>query len=148
MLSENQSNDQERSKDGKQHPQLTQMYKYARRGWKEKILVAFAGIREGVRGQTSFFVHLPVGALVIVLSLWLSVSLVEVCLLLLCVGVVLGAELFNSSLEWLSRAVTNQADDRIRRALDIASGAVLTLAITAAIAGGLIFGRALWALAY
>ena len=67
--------------------------------WSNKFLFAFRGVRAGTRGQSSFRVHFVLSALVFVAALWLQVSLVEWCVLLLCIGSVLTAELFNSALE-------------------------------------------------
>jgi diacylglycerol kinase len=60
------------------------------------------------------------------------------CIYILCVTVVLSAELFNTSIEHLARAVTREQHPEIRDALDIASGAVLMAAIGSACVGTLI----------
>ena len=59
---------------------------------------------------------------------------------MLCVGTVMAAELFNSSLESLAKAITDQADHNVANALDIASGAVLLVSLTAAVVGAVILG--------
>ena len=118
--------------------------------WSLKFRNAFRGMRVGVLGQSSFYMHFAIMAFVFVAAIFLQVSLLEWCVLLLCMGLVLSAELFNSSIEFLARAITDEQDDDIRDALDIASGAVLMAAIFAAIIGvtilvfrfGLMFG--LW----
>lgn len=110
----------------------------SRNHWSLKFRNAFRGIRVGVRGQSSFYIHFAITALVFVAAIVLRVSLVEWCVLLLCMGLVLSAELFNSSIEFLAKAITDEFDDDIRDALDIASGAVLMAAIFAAIVGATI----------
>ena len=45
--------------------------------------------------------------------------MLEWCVLLLCVGLVMSAELFNSAFESLARAVTRDFDDDVQDALDI-----------------------------
>ena len=60
-------------------------------------------------------------------------------LLLLCIGGVLTAELFNSAVETLFRGLDETAKGRCWPALDIAAGAVLAASIVAAVIGGLIF---------
>ena len=129
-----------------QPPDERQAHEFQRRprSWAQKFSGAWRGIREGIQGQTSFWVHLPVGLLVILLCPVLQIPILESSLLVLCVGVVIAGELMNSSIEWLSRSITQQHNDRIRRSLDIASGAVLVLALTAVAVGGLIIGKALW----
>jgi len=106
--------------------------------WSLKFRNAFRGMRVGVRGQSSFYVHFAIAALVFVAAVFLQVSLVEWCVLLLCMALVLSAELFNSSIEFLAKAITDEFDDDIRDALDIASGAVLMAAIFATIVGATI----------
>lgn len=60
-------------------------------------------------------------------------------MLVLCISVVWMAELMNSAIEALSRAVTLEYDERIRDALDIASGAVLVVSLGSAVIGSMIF---------
>ena len=64
-------------------------------------------------------------------------------LLLLCIGGVFAAELFNTSLEAIARAVTDQPNEHIRSALDVASGAVLLSSVFAIIVGLIVLGPAL-----
>lgn len=115
-----------------------------KRGWAEKFRCAGLGLFDGVRGQNSFWVHLPVAFLVIAASVYLRLSLERIAILLLCIAMVLGAELFNSSLEHLSRAITREYSEDIRRALDIASGAVLLVALFASAVGVLVLLAPWW----
>ena len=100
-----------------------------KKNWFTKFANAFRGLSVGVKGQNSFYVHIPCAIAVIVCSMLLHVSTVEVCILLICVAVVLAAEFFNSSIEFLAKAITTETNDHIRDALDIASAAVLTISI-------------------
>jgi len=109
------------------------------RGWPAKFRDAGRGILAGVRGQSSFYVHLPAALAVIALAGWLRVSIAEWGLLLLCVATVLAAELFNSALEALARALDARPNEHIRDALDIAGGAVLLASLGAVAVGLLVF---------
>ena len=62
----------------------------------------------------------------------------------MCIAMVIGAELFNSALERLARAVTRSEDEDVAVALDIASGAVLVVSLGAAAVGGLVFLHRIW----
>jgi len=115
----------------------------ARRSWSEKFADAFRGLKFGIRGHSSFFVHFFVAALTIAAGFVLECSLIEWCALLLCIGIVLTAELFNSAIEVLHRGLDADTRERNWQALDIAAGAVLMASITAAIVGCLIFGHRL-----
>lgn len=78
----------------------------------------------------------------------LGVTLVEGCILALCVTHVIAAEVFNTALEYLSREITRERNQCLADALDMASGAVLASAIGAAAIGIAIFAyRAATALA-
>lgn len=114
---------------------------YRERSWPEKFRDAFRGVKQGVRGQSSFFVHFFFAAAVIMTAAILGMELTDWCLLLLCITVVLTAEMFNSALEWLAKAVTDQLDPHVGRALNIGSAAVLIAAIGASIVGTIIFGN-------
>ena len=92
-----------------------------------------------MRGEGSFLVHLPVAAAVIALAITLRVTPGEGCLLALCIAAVLGAELMNSALERLARAITRDYHDDVRVGLNIASGAVLVIALGTVVVGLVIF---------
>lgn len=107
--------------------------------WRQKFRHAFRGFKRGVRGQSSFFVHFFVAAAVIAAGVAFSVSLLQWCVLTLCITIVLAAEMFNSALEHLARAITEEYDSNVGAALDIGSAAVLISALGAAIVGASIF---------
>lgn len=103
--------------------------------WIRKFGCAFRGIFLGTRGQDSFVVHLPVTAAVVALAAWLRLPATDWCLLILAIGLVLTAELVNSALEHLVRAVHPDRHTLIGEALDIASAAVLIATVAAVIVG-------------
>ena len=107
-------------------------------GWFNKFRNAFRGVYLGVRDQNSFAVHLPMAALVFGLAIILELPLSKVLLLTLCVTMVLTAELFNTAVEFLAKAISNEFDENIRSALDIASGAVLVASMASAIIGTIV----------
>ena len=111
----------------------------ARQPWRDKFRVAFRGIKLGVRGQSSFFVHFFFAALVVAAAIVLGCNLVQWCLLLGCIGLVLTAELFNSAVETLFRGLDETTKARVWPCLDIAAGGVLLASITASVIGSLIF---------
>jgi diacylglycerol kinase (ATP) len=113
------------------------------RSWRRKFADAFRGVRVGVRGQSSFRVHLVAAVAVAAAGAILRVSLVEWCLLALCIAVVLTAEMFNSALESMAKAVTGQNDPHLGNSLDIGSAAVLIASIGASVVGLIIFGQRL-----
>jgi diacylglycerol kinase len=117
-----------------------------RRSWVFKFRCAFRGLKFGVRGHSSFFVHFFFAALVVVAAVVLHCDLLEWCVLLGCIGLVMTAELFNSAIETLFRGLDEATRDRVWPCLDIAAGAVLLASIVSAVIGTIIFAHRLLAL--
>lgn len=109
------------------------------RSWSAKFGDAFRGVAQEIRSQTSFRVHFAVATAVILAGAILRVSLIEWCILLVCIAGVFTAEMFNTALESLARAITDQPNRHIAVALDVASAAVLVASIGAAIVGLILF---------
>ena len=109
--------------------------------WSRKFRCAFRGVKRGIRGESSFFVHFFVAALVLTAAATLDADRTERALLWLCIVGVLTCELFNSSIERLARAVDENFNPHLRDALDIAGGAVLTASLGAAALGTAVLGR-------
>ncbi len=116
------------------------------RSWRLKFACALRGVKQGIRGQSSFFVHFFVAAMVVVAATVLKCDRIEWLALTIAIAMVLTAELFNSALESLARAVDLGINAHLRDALDIGSAAVLTVSIGAVVVGLIIFGPRLGAM--
>jgi diacylglycerol kinase len=116
------------------------------RNWTAKFADAFRGWRDAMRGQSSFSIHFAAALAVIVAAALLPVDAIEWCLLTGCIAVVFVAELFNTSLELLAKAITADQHPAIRQALDVAAAAVLFAACGSAVVGAIVFGRRIWPL--
>jgi diacylglycerol kinase len=114
--------------------------KKARR-WRDKFREALRGVKLGVRGHSSFFVHFFFAAVALAAALVLDCTLTDWCLIVGCIGLVLTAELFNSATETLYHALDGETKRRARGCLDIAAGAVLVASFTAAVVGSVVFTR-------
>jgi diacylglycerol kinase len=110
-----------------------------RRPWSAKFRDSFRGIKLGIRGHSSFSVHFFFAALVLAAAVVLRCGILEWCILLLCIGLVLTAELFNSAIETLFRGLDEATRERSWKSLDIAAGAVLFASLVAAAVGIAIF---------
>jgi diacylglycerol kinase len=116
------------------------------RGWLGKFADAFRGLFVAVTTQSSFAAHLPVAAVAVAAAVWFRIGPGEWCAVALAIGGVLAAEVFNTSLEELARAVGRYPDPGIRDALDCASAGVLVAVLAAVVVGLIIFGPRLLAL--
>ena len=117
----------------------TNQPRVGRRTWRAKFGDALRGIKLGIRGHSSFFVHFFFTALVLAAAVVMHCSVIDWCLLLGCIGAVLMAELFNSAVETICRSFDESQRVRLRPALDIAAGAVLVASVSAAVVGTLVF---------
>jgi diacylglycerol kinase len=113
-------------------------YRRPVRTWVQMFRDAMRGVKIAVRGEVNFFVHFFIAVIAGIAGGIVELSDERWCIYILCVTIVLSAELFNTSIEHLARAVTREQHPEIRDALDIASGAVLMAAIGAACVGTLI----------
>lgn len=91
-------------------------------------------------------IHAVAAVAVIVAGVWLGLSLTEWAVIMLTIGAVLAAEAVNTALESLCDRVSPGFDEHIRRAKDLAAGAVLLLAMAAVAVGLFIFLPKLFAL--
>lgn len=100
---------------------------------------AFKGLIELLRHEHNFRIHLVILTFVTLAGFFFGISSSDWIAVLLVSALVLASECFNSAIEEISDAVSPGKDERIRKAKDIAAGAVLISAITAVITGIIIF---------
>lgn len=87
------------------------------------------------------YIHISAALIVIVLAGSLRITLVEWCILLLCIGAVIAAEAFNTAIEKLVDLIHPAHHKKAGEVKDIAAAAVLLIAIVSAIIGVLILGK-------
>lgn len=109
----------------------------------KRLLCAFKFAIEGfihvVKFERNMQIHLVVTAIVILLSFLLSLSKIEVLILLIMVCIVLCLETLNTALERVVDLVTDEYHDLAKAAKDCAAASVFFAAIIAVIIGGIIF---------
>ena len=104
---------------------------------------AIEGFRTAVATERNIKVQLLVGVLAIGAGVVLRIDALSWVLVLLCIGLVLFAELVNTSIEAIVDLATQDLHPLAKRAKDIAAASVFTLSITAAVVGIIVFARAL-----
>ncbi|CDD43267.1 diacylglycerol kinase family protein [Enorma massiliensis] len=104
---------------------------------------AIEGFRTAVATERNIKVQLLVGVLAVVAGVVLRIDALSWVLVLLCIGLVLFAELVNTSIEAIVDLATQDLHPLAKRAKDIAAASVFTLSITAAVVGIIVFARAL-----
>lgn len=104
---------------------------------------AIEGFRTAVATERNIKVQLLVGVLAVVAGVVLRIDALSWVLVLLCIGLVLFAELVNTSIEAIVDLATQDLHPLAKRAKDIAAASVFTLSITSAVVGIIVFARAL-----
>jgi diacylglycerol kinase len=107
---------------------------------------ALRGIKAGIRGHWSFFLHFFFAALVIATAAVVRCDILEWCLLLGCIAFVLVAELFQRAVQEVTQRLERASMVETHAARDIAAGAVLLARIASAVIGGMILLSRLLAL--
>ena len=101
--------------------------------------VAFASIGRALKSELHMKVHACVAVLALLACWALGVEPFGWCLVIICIGCVIAAELSNTALEALADKVSPEYDPFIKVAKDAAAGAVLVLAIMAVVVGLIVF---------
>jgi diacylglycerol kinase len=100
---------------------------------------AFRGLRLLLGNEHNFRIHLFVLAVVIAAGILLKISGNEWIAVALAAGLVLGAEGFNTAIEYISDRVSPGDDPAVRNVKDASAAAVLITAVAAVIVGVIIF---------
>ena len=99
---------------------------------------AYQGLVYAVRTQRNMRFHVVASAAVLVLSLLVGVSKLELAMLVLVILVVFVAELFNTALEFAVDLVTQEYHPLAKLAKDVSAGAVLVSSVGALLVGYLL----------
>lgn len=100
---------------------------------------AFTGVISSFKNERNMKVHVSIMTLVIICGILLKIEVWEWITCLICFGIVISAELFNTAIETIVDMVCPNKDNMAKKAKDISAGAVLMNAIMSLIIGILIF---------
>lgn len=106
------------------------------------LRAAGAGFAHAVRTQRNLRIELTIALAVSMFGLWLGLSPLEVALLVTLIGLVVAAELVNTSIEALVDLLVPERQAPAGLVKDTAAAAVLVCAVTAAAGGIALLGRA------
>ena len=115
----------------KEHPTFIRSFRYA-----------IEGFIAAVATERNIKVQLAVGVAAIIAGIALKIDALSWVLVVMCIGMVLFAELVNTSIEAVVDLATDELHPLAKRAKDIAAAAVIVLAVTAAIVGLIVYARA------
>ncbi|MDY0405542.1 diacylglycerol kinase family protein [Virgibacillus sp. 179-BFC.A HS] len=98
-----------------------------------------SGILEVIGAERNFRIHLGVFFLVIVCGVYMKLSAMEWCLILIVSSLVMVAEMLNSAIERLIDYLKPEIHPAAKSIKDIAAGSVLLAVISAVAVGCIIF---------
>lgn len=101
---------------------------------------AIEGIISSFKTERNMKIHVLAMIVVIALGLFFRLNKVEWCFIIIAIASVISAELFNTAIETVVDMVSPERNPKAKLAKDIAAGAVLVVAICAAIIGFIIVG--------
>ena len=100
---------------------------------------AFSGIKSSLLEEPNLKFHFFVALLIILAGWFFQINKLEWLAIITIIGLVLTAELTNTSIEAVIDSFTNQEHPGAKLAKDISAGAVLIVSITAVTIGIIIF---------
>ncbi len=100
---------------------------------------AFEGIIYTIRTQRNMRIHLLIGILVLLLSLFYDLSKFEILVLFLTISLVIVTEMINTAIESTIDLITDEYHELAKIAKNVAAGAVLISAINSIIVAYIIF---------
>jgi undecaprenol kinase len=105
---------------------------------------AAEGIAHGVRTQRNMRVELGIALIVVIAGILFRIAAAEWAAILVCIGLVLSAELINTVIELAVDLLVQHYHPMAKVAKDAGAGAVLIAALTSVAVGIVIFGPRLW----
>lgn len=100
---------------------------------------AWKGIKSFISKEPNAWIHCTAIVFVAIAGFGFGITRTEWLIVILCFGMVLAAEGFNTAIERLVNLVSPEHNPMAGDVKDIAAGAVLICAVAAAIAGVIIF---------
>ncbi|MBP8849653.1 MAG: diacylglycerol kinase family protein [Breznakibacter sp.] len=100
---------------------------------------AFAGVKLLLKEEHNALIHLFATVLAISLGVFLKISSIEWMFVLVSIGLVFSAELFNTAIEHLCNYISPMNNAVIKKVKDLAAAGVLMVAIAAFLVGAIIF---------
>ena len=109
----------------------------------KRLLASFSFATQGllhvISKERNMQIHLTIACIVLFLAYFLSISKIELIILLLCIGIVISLESINTAIERTVDLCTDEIKPLAKQAKDIAAGAVFVFAIFSVIIGIIIF---------
>ncbi len=101
--------------------------------------IGFAGLAHAVGTEQNLRIHVAIAVCVIAGGFCFGLAAWEWVAVTFCIGLVIAAECMNTALERLADRISLERHPLIKQAKDCSAAAVLVLAMTSAVIGGIVF---------
>ncbi len=105
----------------------------------ESFNAAIEGFLHVIKTQRNMRIHFIIAVSVLLFGVYLNFERVEIMILCLTIGLVLVAEMFNTTVEFLLNGLINVRDEKAKVIKDISAGAVLVASIIAVVIAYFLF---------
>lgn len=116
----------------------------ARQSLYDSFKHAFDGLLYVLREERNARLHVLSAIIVLLVSAWLGLSVIEWALILACIALVFVGEMLNTVVELTIDLMMPELNPLAKYAKDVAAGAILIASLTAAATGLLILGPKFW----
>ena len=121
------------------------MTRFKTKNFNSSFKNARKGMRLVLKSERNIRIHMIVAVLVWVLAFLFGFKPVEMCVLLLTIGLVVIAEMLNTAIEFaLDATFRNKYSIMVGMAKDISAGAVMVASVISVFVGLILFGQAIF----
>ncbi len=105
---------------------------------------AFNGMYSFFKTERNGQIELVCAIIIIALAFYFNCNSLEWIIILICIAMVLGAEMFNSALEKICDLIHPEFNKKIQYIKDVSAAAVLVCSMISAIVAAIIFFPKIW----
>ena len=116
------------------------MNEWKNKNFFEALKNALNGLKYAIKTQKDLKIQIFIAIIVIIMSILLKISKIEMIIITISIFLVIFAEVMNTAIEKTVDLVTQEYNEIAKIAKDVSAGAVLVLAINSIIIGLYIFG--------
>ena len=113
--------------------------KYSVKRFFKGFIYAFSGIVNSFKTEQNILIDFIIGVLAISLGVYLKISSIELCIVFLCIGLVIGLELMNTAIEYTVDMSMPEIHPLAKLAKDVAAGSVLFASLSSLAIGIIIY---------
>ena len=121
------------------------MTRFKTKNFNSSFKNARKGMRLVLKSERNIRIHMIIAVIVLLLAFLFGFKPVEICVLLLTIGLVIISEMLNSAIEFaLDATFRNKYSVMVGMAKDISAGAVMVASVISVVIGIILFGQALF----